>query len=98
MITRVVRLTIHPDRLQEFLDLFESSKSSIRAFPGCLRLSLMQDTAYANQVSTFSTWEDDGALQKYRESELFISTWAKTRPLFAARPEVYSYRVLSETD
>lgn len=98
MITRIVRLTIHPGRLQNFLDLFEASKSSIRAFPGCLQLSLMQDTSYPNQVSTFSTWEDDRALQKYRESELFISTWAKTKPLFAARPEVYSYRVLSETD
>jgi len=97
MIIRVVQLTIRPDSLDEFLTLFEGIKHLIRASKGCHDLELLRDVRYPNVVSTFSKWENEDALEAYRDSDLFKSSWKKTKPLFAARPTASSYTVISDT-
>lgn len=84
-----------PEALADFLDLFEESSPRIRAFPGCLHLELWQDARFPNIMTTFSHWTGDDALQTYRESELFKSTWARTKPWFAAAPVAHSQSVIA---
>ncbi|MDX1439973.1 MAG: putative quinol monooxygenase [Rubricoccaceae bacterium] len=86
MIVRTVQMTFRPDAVEEFLRLFEKTSPEIRAFSGCRHLELWEDTRFPNILSTYSHWDDEAALERYRKSELFRSTWAETKKLFAAPP------------
>lgn len=90
MIKRIVKLTFQPDKIPDFLTIFEESKSKIRHFEGCSHLELWQAKAPANVFFTYSHWEDEMALDNYRQSEFFKATWAKTKLLFADRPQAWS--------
>ena len=97
MLIRTVRMTFRPDRVDDFLrEVFEPSAPQIRAFAGCRYLELWQDTRFPNILSTFSHWDDEPALERYRASELFRTTWARTTPLFAAPASAHSHVVLVE--
>lgn len=88
---RLVRMTLHPDRVKAFLVIFDDAAPQIRATPGCLHLELWQDERYPNVVSTYSRWESPQALEAYRTGSYFRETWRRTRRLFAAPPEAYSH-------
>ena len=62
----------------------------IRSFDGCSHLELWQQAGTSNVFFTYSWWESEDHLNKYRFSELFKDTWAKTKALFAAKPEAWS--------
>jgi quinol monooxygenase YgiN len=94
MITRIVKMTFKENSTDEFLQIFSSSKDKIRAFPGCLSLELLQDVKYPRVFMTHSTWESQAALEAYRHSELFKTTWAKTKVLFAVKAEAHSLQKL----
>lgn len=86
VLIRLVRMTLAPDRVDDFLSLFDATSPSIRAFPGCSHLELWRDDRFPNIVTTYSIWTDDAALDHYRRSDLFRSTWSRTKPMFAAAP------------
>ena len=96
MIKRFVKLTFEPDKVNDFLDIFEASKKLIRASEGCRHLELLQDTKQTHIFFTLSYWDDADALEKYRRSDLFIATWAKTKILFSDKAEAWSVNVISE--
>lgn len=93
MLVRIVRLTIDPDELNTFLEKFDTAAPKIRRFPGCTHLELWQDLDTPNICTTCSHWADSEALNAYRDSELFRSTWTTVKPLFAAPPDAHSYTV-----
>ncbi|RMF56338.1 MAG: antibiotic biosynthesis monooxygenase [Bacteroidetes bacterium] len=93
MLIRLVRMTFRPDRLADFLRLFDETAPHIRAAPGCLHLELWQDLRYSNILTTHSHWASEEDLEAYRDSALFRATWARTRPLFAAPPQAFSHVV-----
>lgn len=90
MIHRIVTMTFREDEIDSFLEVFDASKNHIRNFPGCLGLTLLQTTNKPFQMSTFSIWENEEALDAYRHSDLFKGTWAKTKILFAEKPVAFS--------
>ncbi len=79
-----------PNRVDDFLALFETVKDKIANFPGCKHLELKKDAQLDHVYYTFSKWEDESNLEEYRHSELFIDTWAKTKVLFGGKPMAYS--------
>lgn len=91
VLIRLVRMTFRPEAVDTFLSVFDESSPRIRAYPGCRHLELWQDANYPNIFTTISHWENDAALERYRSSSLFTATWARTKPLFAARPEALSH-------
>lgn len=76
--------------------IFEESKEKIRAFEGNLHLELLRDVAQQNVLFTLSHWEDEAALERYRQSELFQTTWAKTKLLFADRAQAWTVEQVEE--
>jgi quinol monooxygenase YgiN len=94
MLVRLVRMTFRPDALDAFLDHFDRAAPQIRTFDGCAHLELWQDARFPNVCTTHSHWRDGAALEAYRASDLFRTTWAEVKPLFAARPVAHSHRVL----
>ena len=89
-------MTFDPDRVNDFLEIFDRSKEKIRAFPGCEHLKLLQGRDASNVFFTYSIWQDEQALESYRHSLLFKETWAATKVLFAAKPEAWSTNLLHE--
>jgi hypothetical protein len=90
MIKRIVRMTFQKEHISDFKQVFEESKKLIRAFEGCHHLELWQQTDQANVFFTYSMWESEDHLNQYRHSELFKTTWAKTKILFADKPAAWS--------
>lgn len=90
MIVRIVKMVFLEDKTEVFENIFASAKNKIASFEGCRGVELLQDTFHANIFFTVSIWDDASALEKYRNSEIFISTWAETKILFAGKPEAWS--------
>ena len=98
VLVRIVRMTFRPDTVDTFLEQFDASAPKIRAFPGCHHLELWRDADAPAVCTTYSHWESEAALNQYRESDLFRSTWRTVKPLFGDRPEAHSYSVLRSAD
>ncbi|WP_194777135.1 putative quinol monooxygenase [Pararhodonellum marinum] len=96
MLIRIVRMTFRTDAVPAFLAHFEKHKSLIRASPGCKHLELWQDEHHPNIFSTYSLWENEAALNQYRDSELFKSVWGVTKPLFQEKPKAFSSKKIQE--
>jgi quinol monooxygenase YgiN len=90
MIKRLVKLTFRTDKTEDFKEIFNNSKKFIRNTEGCLHLELLNDIAHPHIFFTLSFWENEAALEGYRQSDLFKTTWAKTKVLFADKPEAWS--------
>ena len=98
MIKRIVKLTFRPEHIEEFKAIFAASKSKIKAFEGCQHVELLQATADETIFFTLSLWEADAALENYRRSPLFATTWSKTKRLFADRPEAWSVELVDTAE
>lgn len=90
MLIRIVRMDFEPEKVADFLALFETVKTKIATFPGCTHLDLCKDAKLDHVYYTFSKWESEAALEAYRHSALFEDTWAKTKVLFGGKPLAYS--------
>ncbi len=95
MIKRLVKLTFQEDKIDDFLLIFERSKQKILAREGCHHVELLQMAAQPNVMFTLSIWENEAALNDYRASELFITTWAATKALFSGKPEAWTTNMIS---
>ena len=93
---RIVRLTFQEDKVDVFLDIFESSKEKITRMPGCNSVELLQDFNAPNIFSTYSIWDSEEALNNYRKSELFGGVWKATKILFADKPVAFSLKKMNE--
>jgi heme-degrading monooxygenase HmoA len=79
-----------PKKTNEFLEVFNDSKDKIASVDGIISLELLQDINNKNIFFTISKWENENFLEKYRKSELFKSTWNKTKILFNEKPDAWS--------
>jgi hypothetical protein len=94
MFTRIVKMEFEPSNTAEFLANFETVKSKIRNYPGCLYLELYADKNRGSTYFTYSRWENESDLESYRNSDLFKEVWAITKPLFCAKAEAWSVDTL----
>lgn len=95
MIKRIVKLTIRTENISAFLTLFEEIKNKIRNFPGCRHLELWDDVNDKNTFFTYSLWDDEEALNRYRNSELFSYVWPALKAFFSDKAQVWSVEVAS---
>lgn len=90
MIIRIVKMTFQPEKVNEFLEIFNESKQLIRNMPGCSHLELLNDTNSPNIFFTYSYWNSENDLNNYRNSEIFSKVWKSTKALFIAKAEAWS--------
>jgi heme oxygenase (mycobilin-producing) len=91
MLIRIVDMEFLPENRQAFLTLFDEVKLKISAFAGCKHLELLEDLDNPNRIMTYSHWESPNDLEQYRTSELFASTWKRTKILFARKAIAHSF-------
>ena len=94
MLIRIVRMTFDETQVDAFLRIFDGSKNKIRSFRGCRYLELHRDYHQENVFITYSHWDDDDALNRYRKSKLFEEVWDQTKLLFSEPPVAFSNRVV----
>jgi heme-degrading monooxygenase HmoA len=90
MFIRIVKMRFHAEKIADFLANFESVKQNIRNFEGNQFLELYQDKNDPRIFFTYSYWENEAALEKYRNSILFNEVWSYTKTLFSDKPEAWS--------
>ena len=98
MFVRIVKMSFESSNIEAFLANFEENKEQIRNFEGCGFLELYRDKHNTNVFFTYSFWNSENDLETYRHSKLFKSIWAKTKPLFNAKPEAWSVDKLVSLD
>jgi len=98
MLVRIVRMTFSPDTVDAFLDQFDDTAPQIRAVDGCTHLELWRDVDTPRVCTTYSHWISENALDRYRNSDLFRSTWSAVKPLFDGPPKAQSYIVARPAD
>lgn len=90
MIIRIVKLTIDPLKVKEFLELFNEVKAEISQFSGCVELFLYTDTEIPNVFFTYSVWKSTEKLDSCRFSIFFKATWTKIKKFFHSPAEAWS--------
>ncbi len=90
MITRFVKLTFKEREIPTFIQIWEESRIKISSFEGCRFVEMFQSKSPENVCFTYSIWESEDALNKYRHSDLFQKTWARTKALFDGKPEAWT--------
>ncbi|NDC29831.1 MAG: antibiotic biosynthesis monooxygenase [Bacteroidetes bacterium] len=90
MINRIVRMSFEPQKVDDFLSFFETVKAQIAAFDGCEGLILLRDAQLPNVLCTYSYWQSEAHLNKYRYSPLFKDTWTKTKLMFNDKAQAWS--------
>jgi quinol monooxygenase YgiN len=90
MIIRVVKMTFRENEVENFLKIFNSSKHKIQNFEGCTHLELWRDKNSPSIFFTYSHWQNELFLEKYRQSDLFKNVWNQTKILFADSPQAWS--------
>lgn len=98
MFIRIVKLRFHEEHIYTFLDNFEEVKHLIRNFEGNRFLELYQDKNDNRIFFTYSYWDNEEALENYRNSELFKGVWSFTKKLFSDKPEAWSVDRLATLD
>lgn len=87
MITRIVKMEFREIETDRFIAIFESKKNDIRNFPGCYGVKLLRA---GTTFFTYSIWQDEVALDNYRNSVFFQETWAATKVLFAEKATAWT--------
>ena len=93
MIVRIVKLVIEQDKLDLFFSEFEKNKFKISNFKGCQGMKLLQDVDHPNTIMTYSHWDNEEALDTYRDSELFGTVWNRVKPYFLEHPAAWSHKI-----
>lgn len=96
MLIRIVKMSFYPEKITDFLTHFDSVKTQIRKTPGNQFLALYQDKDNKSQFFTYSFWENEEALNAYRNSVFFNEVWTYTKTLFNAKPEAWSVNELEQ--
>ena len=90
MFVRIVKMSFHSKYIEEFQEMFEEKKQYIRNYEGCQLLELYQDKNNPEIFFTYSYWEHENNLEKYRNSDLFKNVWKQTKSYFNGKPEAWS--------
>ena len=90
MITRIVKLTIKEEHVEEFRAAFKQNHANISTFPGCLEVRLVCDVKVENIHFTISSWQAESDLENYRNSELFNGIWSHVKPMFSDKAQAWS--------
>ena len=94
MIIRIVRMSFHPEKVEDFKKIFAENWKYIKGFEGCSHVGLLQDEHNPSVFFTYSLWESEAHVNHYRNSELFKRVWTGTRALFNEKAHAWSVREL----
>ncbi len=90
MLVRTVKMTFSANKTDEFQTRFHNIKHTILEFEGCELLELYQDKKDSTIFFTYSYWQSEEYLNRYRNSDFFKEVWSHTKKMFTSKPEAWS--------
>jgi len=96
MLFRIVKMSFQQDKIADFLAHFDTHKTQIRNFGGCVYLRVLQDSQNPQIIFSYSCWLSPQHLDNYRHSEFFRGVWDYTKTLFDAAPQAWTTHSLVE--
>lgn len=90
MIVRIVELSLQPDKLVQSKILLEEVAPKVRAMKGCSFLEILDDIHDESRFTTYSYWDSEEDLNRYRDSETFVNFWKALKPNFKAKARAWS--------
>lgn len=90
MIVRIVRMKFKVEEIEAFLAIFKLQKEFIASFEGCSHLELLRDINDEQTFFTYSYWENEAALERYRKSTFFREIWSEVKLKFEDKPMTWS--------
>ncbi|MCT4665966.1 MAG: antibiotic biosynthesis monooxygenase [Flavobacteriales bacterium] len=93
MITRIVKLSIKTEHREAFRQIFLKKNSLIQQNPGCHGVKMTEDLHHPGVFFTISQWENEEALNAYRNSALFGEIWPQVKTMFFAKAEAWSTEI-----
>ena len=88
-------LNFQPDKVDEFLEIFNQNKQVLAKSDGCIRLEIFKSTNDTDTYVTISNWQSEEHLEMYRQSELFKDIWSKVKPLFNNKAEAWTLNTVN---
>ena len=85
-------MEFQPKKADDFKVLFASIKHKILQAEGCFHLELWRDVSNKNVFFTYSKWENELFLDKYKQSDVFKNAWPKAKAMFAKKPAAWSVK------
>ena len=95
MIKRIVKMSFDPQKTEAFKEIFRKNSQQIRGVEGCSHVELLQDQFHPNIFFTFSLWQSEEHLNRYRDSALFEGVWSATKKLFNDKPAAWTVKEIS---
>jgi quinol monooxygenase YgiN len=92
-ITATLDLRIKADKLDTAFEVIHETLVATRAFPGCLYVSVLVDSADPAHVVLFETWESPEADNAYRQWRATPEGTSKLGSLLAAAPSLTLFTV-----
>ena len=86
----MVKLSFQPNRITDFKSFFDKIKLRVNDFEGCKGMQLLQDCKNPSVFFTYSLWESEEDLDRYRSSETFGEVWSQIKPWFKDSPEAWT--------
>ncbi|MFM7105487.1 MAG: putative quinol monooxygenase [Flavobacteriales bacterium] len=83
-------MTIRTEEIDRFIQLFEVHREAISSMPGCTELKLLNQIEPAGTFFTFSIWQSESDLERYRKSLLFQGIWPQVKALFHCPAEAWT--------
>lgn len=90
---RIVRMKFRKEEVETFLTLFEKVKFKIVGRTDCHSLELVKGMD-GQTFFTISTWENESALNDYRNSPMFKETWSVVKSILEEKAEAWSTETL----
>ena len=83
-------MTFQADKTDEFVAIYKKYRKHILGAEGCSHVELLQAENQPNTFFTYSHWENNECLNKYKDSTIFGEVWPQTKALFAEKPLAWS--------
>jgi quinol monooxygenase YgiN len=92
-IIAILDLQLTPESLDSAPEILRATLTDTRAFPGCLGLTVLNDSADPTHVIVYETWESVEHDQAYRAWRATPEGASCLRTVLAAAPELTYYTV-----
>lgn len=92
LVVRAVKLRVHPDKREEFVETVKGLEGPSNSEPGCINYAWYQDPKDENSFLFFGEWEDEAAFEFHHYGTPHVKAYREKAPAFPAEPlQVYSY-------
>jgi quinol monooxygenase YgiN len=90
MILRVVKMVVDQNKIDVFNHFMSNVKMEKIKLEGCVHYDHFGDKQYQNVFYSYTIWESERYLNKYRKSELFREVSSTLRSLCLTEPTAWT--------